>query len=114
MKKILFCLLFSLSAVTVFAQSKGTVNGTVVDKQKEGVVGAVLELTSLRDTLQKKYTTSAIRGAFQFKSVPEGKYRISSSSLGYKDTVQMISVAGGKALDKIGRASCRERVCLYV
>ncbi len=31
--------------------------------------------------------------------MPEGKYRISSSSLGYKDTVQMISVAGGKALD---------------
>ena len=99
MKKILFCILFSLSAATGFAQSKGTINGTVVDKQKEGVVGAVLELTSLRDTLQKKYTTSAIRGAFQFKSVPEGKYRISSSSLGYKDTVQMISVAGGKALD---------------
>ena len=99
MRKVLLCFLLSLSAATVLAQSKGTINGTVIDQQKEGIVGAVLELTSLRDTLQKKYTTTAIRGAFQFKSVPEGKYRISSSSLGYKDSVQMISVAGGKTLD---------------
>lgn len=99
MRKVLLCFLLSLSAATVLAQSKGSINGTVIDQQKEGIVGAVLELTSLRDTLQKKYTTTAIRGAFQFKSVPEGKYRISSSSLGYKDSVQMISVAGGKTLD---------------
>ena len=71
MRKILFCSVFSLLAVTVFAQSKGTVNGTVVDKQKEGIVVPVHEHTSLRDTLQKKYTTTAIRGAFHIKSVTE-------------------------------------------
>lgn len=98
MRRLLLCYLFSLLSLSAAAQTKGTVSGTVIDSEKEGIVGAVLELTSLRDTLQKKYTTSAIRGAFQFKSVPAGKYRISASSLGYKDSVQMITVENNKPL----------------
>lgn len=85
-------------ALSASAQTKGTITGTVIDTGKEGIVGAVLELTSLRDTLQTKYTTSAVRGAFQFKSVPAGKYRISASSLGYRDSVQMITVEKNKPL----------------
>ena len=73
MRKLFFTFLLLISAAAVSAQVKTTVSGTVVaeDKQegKIGVVGATLELMDLQDTLQKKYTISAIRGAYQFKFI---------------------------------------------
>lgn len=107
MRKILLPVVFSLLWLTTVAQTakrttdttpaatqapKNTISGTVVDAAREGVVGAVLELIPLRDTTQKKYTTSAIRGAFQFKSVAAGEYRLRASSLGYKDSTQHITM----------------------
>ena len=67
MKKLFFTFLLLITTVAASAQVKTTVSGTLVadDKQegKIGIVGATLELMDLRDTLQKKYTISAIRGA---------------------------------------------------
>lgn len=90
-------LMLTLSA---FAQQKSAISGTLVSKSYdeknaevlEGVVGATIELMSLKDTLDKKYTVTAIRGAFQFKSVPAGEYRLTAESLGFKATSQNIKV----------------------
>ena len=101
MKRIF--LLFALLAVAVgaSAQSKVAVNGTIVCTEngiKDGVVGAQVELTSLRDTLNKKYALTAIRGAYQFKQVEAGKYRLVTSSLGYQSDTMQITVEKGKPL----------------
>ncbi len=101
MRKILFTFIFLLSAFAASAQSKVAVNGTIVCTEngvKDGVVGAQIELMSLRDTLEKKYALTAIRGAYQFKQVAAGKYRVIASSLGYvADTIE-ITVEKGKPL----------------
>lgn len=101
MKKflILSALLFSIFAAG--AQSKVNVSGTLVateNGQKEGVVGAVVELRSLRDTADVKYAMTAMRGAYQFKQVAAGKYSIIASSIGYKADTMQIEVLRGKDL----------------
>ncbi len=101
MRKFILISLMLLSAASAAAQSKGSILGTLVTKpdgaeEVEGVVGAVIELTPLRDTLNQKYTTTAIRGAFQFKSLTAGEYRLTASSLGYQTTSQVVKVEAGK------------------
>ncbi len=101
MRKFLLLSIFTFAVMCAVAQSKVTINGTIVCTEngvKDGVVGAQVELTSLRDTLNKKYALTAIRGAYQFKTVEAGKYRLVTSSLGYQtDTIQ-ITVEKGKPL----------------
>ncbi len=101
MRKILVAVIFMLSAVAASAQSKVSVSGIITCTEngvKDGVVGAQIELMSLRDTLDKKYALTAIRGAYQFKQVQAGKYRVIASSLGYvADTIE-INVERGKDL----------------
>lgn len=102
MRKFLLLSLAILTAMTALAQSKTSqLNGTLISiEQKDtvGVVGAAIELTSLRDTLNKKYTISAIRGAYQFKGIPAGEYRMTATSLGYKTATQNIKVTGEKTM----------------
>ena len=107
MKKILFTLVLSLFGVAAFAQPKGAINGTIVakvineEKQEvtEGLVGATIELMSKKDTLQKRYELSAIRGAFQFKQVNVGDYQLKVEVLGYKTTTKDITVKKGETLE---------------
>lgn len=97
MKRSLLGFLLSFIVISAVAQSnRSTVAGTVIDGQKEGVVGAVIEIMSMRDTTDKKYTSSAIRGAYQFKGVAAGEYRLTASFLGYKTVSQQIKVTAGK------------------
>ncbi|MBR5333973.1 MAG: outer membrane beta-barrel protein [Alistipes sp.] len=102
MRKILFTFIFMLSAMAAMAQNKVSVSGIITCVEngvKDGVVGAQVELMSLRDTLDKKYTLTAIRGAYQFKQVAAGKYRMIASSLGYKTDTMEITVERGKNLE---------------
>ena len=101
MRKILVAVIFMLSAVAASAQSKVSVSGIITCTEngvKDGVVGAQIELMSLRDTLDKKYALTAIRGAYQFKQVQAGKYRVIASSLGYVADTMDITVERGKDL----------------
>ena len=102
MRKILFTFIFVLSAMATMAQSKVSVSGIITCVEngvKDGVVGAQVELMSLRDTLDKRYALTAIRGAYQFKQVAAGKYRMIASSLGYKADTLEITVERGKNLE---------------
>ena len=102
MRKFILLSLTIMISMTALAQSKTSqLNGTLItleQKDTVGVVGAAIELTSLRDTLDKKYTISAIRGAYQFKGIPAGEYRMTATSLGYKTAVQEIKVTGEKTM----------------
>ena len=100
MKKFLLGIFLSFIVLSVVAQTnKSTVAGTVIDAQKEGVVGAVIEIMSMRDTTDKKYTSTAIRGAYQFKGITPGEYRLTASFLGYKTATQQVKVEAGKTLN---------------
>ena len=102
MRKIVVSFIFMLVAISAMAQSKVSVSGIITCVEngvKDGVVGAQVELMSLRDTLDKKYTLTAIRGAYQFKQVAAGKYRMIASSLGYKADTLEITVERGKNLE---------------
>ena len=107
MKRILFTLILSLFSFAAFAQPKGAINGTIVAKiineeqqqVTEGLVGATIELMSKKDTLQKRYELSAIRGAFQFKQVNVGDYQLKVELLGYKTTTKDITIKRGETLE---------------
>lgn len=94
MRKYLLLPTLILSTIMAVAQTEVTVSGVVITTEngiKSGVVGAQVELTSLRDTLNKKYTLTALEGAYQFKRVAAGKYRLVTSSLGYEaDTMEVV------------------------
>ena len=56
MKKSLLGLILSFVVITAAAQTnRSTIAGTVIDANKEGVVGAVIEIMSMRDTTDRKY-----------------------------------------------------------
>ena len=100
MKKSLLGLILSFVVITAAAQTnRSTIAGTVIDANKEGVVGAVIEIMSMRDTTDRKYTSSAIRGAYQFKGLAAGEYRLTASFLGYKTVSQQVKVEAGKTLN---------------
>lgn len=77
----------------------GTVVTDIQDEGMEGVVGATIELMSLADTLQKQHTVTAVRGAWQFKQVKAGEYRLKAEFLGYKTATRDIKVERGKELN---------------
>ena len=102
MRKILLSFVFALMSISIMAQARVTVSGIITcveNDVKDGVVGAQVELMSLRDSLDKKYTLTAIRGAYQFKQVAAGKYRMIASSLGYVADTMEIVVERGKNLE---------------
>lgn len=107
MKRIFLAICLSLFSVATFAQQKGAINGTIVAKiineeqqeVTEGLVGATIELMSKRDTLQKRYELSAIRGAFRFTQVNVGDYQLKVELLGYKTTTKDITVKKGETLE---------------
>lgn len=106
MKRFLLLSIFLCLCCTMnlMAQSRhgATVMGTIVaehpEEGMEGVVGATIELMSLADTLQKQHTVTAVRGAWQFKGVKAGQYRLKAEFLGYKPSTREIKVERGKEL----------------
>lgn len=100
---IIFILLFGCIGAMAQSRNGSTIMGTVVadtqDEGVEGVVGATIELMSLADTLQKQHTVTAVRGAWQFKQVKAGEYRLKAEFLGYKTATRDIKVERGKELN---------------
>ena len=74
------------------AWGQTTISGRFFDVDtKEGVVGVVIELTSLRDTLSRRHNISGYGGYFKMP-LPRGRYKLTASFLGYKDYERNIEV----------------------
>ena len=94
MKKILLGLVFLLIGNNIFAQTIGTINGVVKDKNtQEVLIGVVLKFAG-KDTVN---TLSDENGNFSVQ-LPVGKYNLETSYIGYTPfTLYNINLTSGNA-----------------
>ena len=86
----LFIALFS--CLVAWGQS-AVVSGRFFDAEtKEGVVGAIIEITSPKDSLFRRHYTTGYGGYFKTPPMPRGEYKLTSTFLGYQDYVRNFKV----------------------
>lgn len=92
MKQTLLLSLFTLLlSITVLGQKTGVISGKVTDAE-EG-----LSLPGANISLEGgKYTISNQIGSYEFLNVPEGKYILKVTYMGYKSSSQQVVVTAGK------------------
>lgn len=87
-------LVLLLTAGAVMAQS-GKITAKVIDKEtKEGVIGAIVEVVSVKNPNVRKHTTTGAGGAVSFSSLASGDYEVSISFIGYATAKQSVTVKG--------------------
>ena len=92
MRRLLTLFIALISCLVAWGQS-ATVSGRFFDvNTREGIVGAVIEITSLRDTLSKRHYTSGYGGYFKTPALPRGEYKLTTTFLGYNDYVRNFKV----------------------
>src|SRR2546430_2317875 len=102
MKKLQFCLVaisILLVALGAFAQvQNGQFTGIVTDPSGAAIPNAKVTVTNMGTNLSVTTTTNQ-SGLYTARELPIGTYKISAEAKGFKTSS-----------NKIGRASCRERV----
>ena len=94
MKRLLMTLVLLLTAGAVVAQS-GKVTAKVIDKEtKDGVIGAIVEVVSVKNPNVRKHTTTGAGGAVSIGSLSAGSYEVSISFIGYATAKQTVTVKG--------------------
>ncbi len=94
MKRLLMTLVLLLTAGAVVAQS-GKVTAKVIDKEtKDGVIGAIVEVVSVKKPNVRKHTTTGAGGAVSIGSLSAGSYEVSISFIGYATAKQTVTVKG--------------------
>lgn len=83
MKTLIFIISFVISC-NLAAQDKGSITGTVTDKETQGPVNEAS--VQIVNTEFRTVTNSA--GKFEFKDIPLGNYELRVSSLGYETVVK--------------------------
>ncbi|MBR6656068.1 MAG: TonB-dependent receptor [Alistipes sp.] len=92
MRRLLTLFVALFSCLVVWGQG-ATVSGRFFDvATKEGVVGAVIEITSHRDSLFKRHYTSGYGGYFKTPTLPRGEYKLTATFVGYKEYVRNFKV----------------------
>ena len=87
-------LVLLLTAGAVVAQS-GKVTAKVIDKEtKDGVIGAIVEVVSVKNPNVRKHTTTGAGGAVSIGSLSAGSYEVSISFIGYATAKQTVTVKG--------------------
>src|SRR5688500_16922017 len=84
----------------------GTLVGNVTDETGLAVPGATVIITHAETNLTREGTTNAT-GGYSFPNVPTGTYQVDVSLTGFQTASSRGIVV---RQNKIGRASCRERV----
>jgi hypothetical protein len=84
-----------LSISAAFAQSAGTITGTVYDVDDVAVANAPVQVTN-KSTNEFLKTTSSQTGAYTLPQLPSGTYDLSIAALGFNPYVQQ-NVTVGKA-----------------
>ena len=103
-ERSLFCITIGLIVLALTApvwgqETRGRINITVLDPQEKVVPNAVLELVDLAtNEIRNAVTTSA--GTYTFPNLSVGKYKLTISSKGFRNTVyDEVTVAATKATD---------------
>ena len=92
MRKLFLTLLFAVMAVASYAQK---VELTVVDAAtKEGVAGAVVDLTEVDKAENSKQAISAYAGKTTLQGVKNGTYTLTIQFIGYETLSQEVTISG--------------------
>lgn len=94
MKRIYLTLLLQCIVFWGFAQF--TMKGTVKSETGERLVGANLMLSNGFNG-----TTTDVNGAYQFKNLKAGNYRVTISFIGYEKQLKDVRIAGDQTLDVV-------------
>ena len=82
MRRSLTLFVALISCFVVWGQT-ATVSGRFFDAEtKEGVVGAILEVTSPKDSLFRRHYTTGYGGYFKTPPMPRGEYKLTATFLG--------------------------------
>ena len=85
MRRLLTLFISLISCIVAWGQS-AVVSGRFFDAEsKEGVVGAIVEITNPRDSLFRRHYTTGYGGFFKTPPIPRGAYKLTCTFLGYKD-----------------------------
>ena len=111
MKKLLTTILFICLSVASFAQS-GKATVTIVDaKSKEGIIGAVVELSPIANPEKTKQYVSGFAGKTSIPTTKYGEYDVVITFLSYEDTKTRIKIdAANKDLGKIEIAESATKI----
>ncbi len=86
-------LFISSSSSEIFAQSKGSVKGRVIDENNQPLLSANVILVGTNIG-----TTTNFEGIFKIKNVPPGKYKLKVSFVGYKSKIKTVKVFANKVV----------------
>jgi hypothetical protein len=90
--KRLFFLAFLLTTIISFAQSNGTINGTLLDVESNNEP-LMLANVSIKETGEKTRTNE--NGVFKFENLNQGHYTLACSFVGYETKEIEINVTSG-------------------
>src|SRR5580658_4915253 len=94
-----FAFFFTLvGALPLFAQSAGTIHGTVLDPSGAVVKGATLEIQNPVSRYNKSVKTDA-QGNFEFDNVPYNPYHVSVVAPGFETTEQDVDLRSAIPLE---------------
>ena len=86
-------LFFLLFAFTTIAQNKGSINGTVIDKE----TGKVIPNAEVLVVETSQGTVVSENGTYEIKNIKPGTYTLQSHALGYvTETISNIKVEAEK------------------
>ena len=92
MRRLLTLFIALISCLVAWGQG-AVVSGRFFDAEtKEGVVGAIVEITSPKDSLFRRHYTTGYGGYFKTPPMPRGEYKLTSTFLGYQDYVRNFKV----------------------
>ncbi|UKI39421.1 MAG: carboxypeptidase-like regulatory domain-containing protein [Alistipes putredinis] len=97
MKKFITICLSLLCALGSHAQQRSAVTGVIYDSvQKQGLLGAVVELIQASDTTQRKQAVTSIGGKYTINDVKPQQYTLRAIYLGYQTAEMPLTVKGAK------------------
>lgn len=85
--KLIWGIVLVLAGDAAFAQSTGSIRGTVTDSTGALVPGAQVTLTETGTNLQRQSVTDAL-GTYRFVALPVGLYRVEVKSEGFQTVVR--------------------------
>ncbi len=94
-KKALFC---ALLGINFLSYSQGSLSGTISSGEEPGAFATILLLQESDSSLVKGSIADA-SGAFQIKNVPQGRYLLKVSSVGYLDSYLQVALESSSTKD---------------
>lgn len=94
-------IILSTVIYSCYAYSQNSVKGRIKDNYNKSIIGAVIAMRSLNDTLFVRGCISDNNGWFQINDVPSGNYKLSVLYLGFTSYTANISLKQTIILDDI-------------